>query len=154
MRKRPTDIRFLRRAREVSTWSKDPGTKIGAIAVDEDGVTLTDGCNGFPRGFADTADRLNDRPFKLKHTIHAEQNCIYNASRTGAKLKGSTMYVYGLPVCENCSLGIIQAGVRSVVMCYPEPVREEWKQSHEEAHKNFTECGVGVFFYPERELDL
>ena len=43
------DDRFLDIAREISTWSKDPSRKIGAIAV-RDRKILATGYNGFPKG--------------------------------------------------------------------------------------------------------
>jgi len=42
-------------------------------------------------------------------------NCIFNATYNGISLEGSTMYVYGLPVCSECAKGIIQSGVKRVV---------------------------------------
>ena len=47
------DIRYLKLAEEVSSWSKDPSTKIGAIAVGNKGQVLAQGYNGFPRGIID-----------------------------------------------------------------------------------------------------
>ena len=44
------DRRFLRLAREVASWSKDPSTKVGAVLVDPlDNTIVSLGYNGFPR---------------------------------------------------------------------------------------------------------
>ena len=44
-------------AREVAQWSKDPNTKVGAVAVGSKGQILSQGFNGFPRGILDSDDR-------------------------------------------------------------------------------------------------
>ena len=43
------DERFSRIAYEVATWSKDPGTKVGAVLVLDRRIIAT-GYNGFPHG--------------------------------------------------------------------------------------------------------
>lgn len=47
------DKRYLALAEHISTWSKDPSRKIGAVAVGEKGQVLAQGYNGFPRGIDD-----------------------------------------------------------------------------------------------------
>lgn len=108
------DKRFLRIAKEVASWSKDPRSQVGAIAVQSRRIVAT-GYNGFPRGLEDTEDRLTVRELKRRYVVHAEMNCIFNATYNGISLEGSTMYVYGLPVCSECAKGIIQSGVKRVV---------------------------------------
>jgi len=103
-------------AKTVSTWSKDPSKKIGAVAIGSKGQVLAQGFNGFPRGIADSDDRLTDRETKYKYVVHAEMNLIYNATFNGISLNGSTVYVYGLPVCSECAKGLIQVGVKQIVM--------------------------------------
>ena len=44
------DIRYLELAELVASWSKDPSSKIGAVAVGSKGEVLAQGYNGFPRG--------------------------------------------------------------------------------------------------------
>ena len=55
------DKRYLELAKEISTWSKDPSTKVGAIAVSDQGGVIAQGYNGFPRGVVDTHSRLLDK---------------------------------------------------------------------------------------------
>ena len=45
--------RYLDVAKVVSTWSKDPSTKVGAVAVGSKGQILAQGYNGYPRGISD-----------------------------------------------------------------------------------------------------
>ena len=124
------DLRYLNLAEEVSSWSKDPSTKIGAIAVGSKGQVLSQGYNGFPRGIEDTVSHYEDRETKYKYVVHAEMNVIYNATYNGVSLDGSTLYVTGLPVCSDCAKGVIQVGIKRVVMKEQEiPLKwiESWK---------------------------
>jgi len=138
------DTRFLNIAKEVATWSKDPSSKIGAIAV-KDRVILSTGYNGFPRGIDDSEDRYQDKEQKYKYVVHGEMNCIYNAAHIGTNLNNSDMYVYGLPTCSECAKGIIQIGVKRVFSCYPETIGEKWKVSEIATKEMFDEAGVEYF---------
>jgi dCMP deaminase len=118
------DTRFLKLAKEISTWSKDPSTQVGAIAV-KDRRILSTGYNGFPRGISDAPSWYNHKETKYKYVVHAEMNCIYNATESGVSLSGSTLYVYPLPVCPECAKGVIQTGVKRVVMALGND-KEKW----------------------------
>ena len=122
------DNRYLNLAREVSTWSKDPSTQVGAVAIGEMGQVLAQGYNGFPRGIEDSPKRYDDRDIKYKFVVHAEMNVIYNATYNGVSLDGATLYVWGLPVCSDCAKGIIQTGIERVVMPMQE-IPEHWVES-------------------------
>lgn len=135
------DERYMRLAREVATWSKDPSTQIGAVAIGNKGEVLSTGYNGFPRNINDTDDRLNNRETKYKYIVHGEMNCIFNATYNGVSLNGSTMYVSGLPCCSDCAKGIIQVGVKRVVMD-GDPNNERWKESVDLTLDMFKESGV------------
>ena len=140
--------RYLKLANEISKWSKDPSTKIGAIAVGEKGQVLAQGYNGFPRGIAHTSSRLNNRETKYKYVVHAEMNLIYNAGYNGVSLDGSTVYVIGLPVCAECAKGLIQVGVKQVVMPEHVGIPETWEKSFEFTKELFNEGGVAWQFIP------
>jgi dCMP deaminase len=139
------DKRYLQLAKEVSTWSKDPSKKIGAVAVGAKGQILSQGYNGFPRGIKDLQERLDNRELKYKYVVHAEMNVIYNASYSGVSLAGSTLYVYGLPVCSECAKGIIQVGISKVVLPkYDSNMLPRWKESWELTKSMFNEAGVEI----------
>ena len=138
--------RYLALAYEVSKWSKDPSKKIGAIAVGNKGQVLAQGYNGFPRGIRHSPDRLNNRELKYKYVVHAEMNLIYNAGYNGVSLDGSTVYVTGLPVCSECAKGLIQVGVKQVIMPIQEDTPEVWKESFEFTKQLFEEAGVAWQF--------
>lgn len=129
-------------AKQVSTWSKDPSRKIGAVAVGRHGQILSQGYNGLPRGIRDTDERLNNRDEKYKLVVHAEQNCIYNATLNGISLDGASLYVYGLPVCNECAKGVIQVGITDVYMCYEEDLQPKWSDSYEYTQRMFNEVDM------------
>jgi len=134
------DYRYLDMAMGVAQWSKDPSSKIGAVAVGTKGQVLAQGFNGFPRNIKDEASRLSDRETKYKFMIHAEMNAIYNATYNGVSLDGATLYVHGLPCCANCALGVIQVGIKRVVMRgKPKP---QWEESFEMMKQLFNESNV------------
>ena len=140
------DERFIGLAKHISEWSKDPSTKVGAVAVSEDShQILSTGWNGFPRKIGDTHDRLLDRNIKYKLTVHAEMNCIYNATHNGISLNLSRLYVYGLPVCSSCALGVLQVGVSKVIMRAP-VIGDLWKDEWKKSSKLFDEAGIEYYF--------
>ena len=53
------DKRYLDIADQISSWSKDPSTKIGAIVVGKKGQILTQGYNGFHRGIKECPDKYS-----------------------------------------------------------------------------------------------
>lgn len=134
--------RYLDIAKEVSTWSKDPSKQIGAVAVGDKGQILSQGYNGFPRGVKDTDERYNNREEKYKYVVHGEMNCIYNACNSGVSLNGATLYVTGLPVCSECAKGIIQVGIKKVVMEYPKDIPLIWEKSVQLTKQMFLEANV------------
>lgn len=135
------DKRYLKLAAGVANWSKDPSSKIGAIAVGSKGQVLAQGYNGFPRGISDSFDRYANKDVKYKFVVHAEMNCIYNATYNGVSLDGATLYVHGLPVCSDCAKGIIQVGIKKVIMPLDEyPIH--WLKSFAYSSELFAEAGV------------
>jgi dCMP deaminase len=135
------DIRFLNLAEHISTWSKDPSKKIGAVAVGDQRQILAQGYNGFPRGINDADERYDNREEKYKLVVHAEMNVIYNASYNGVSLNGSTLYVHGLPVCSDCAKGVIQVGIKRIVMP-SQDIPEHWEQSWQKTKEMFNEAGI------------
>ena len=131
-------------AEVVSTWSKDPSTKIGTVAIGSKGQVLAQGYNGFPRGIDDSDDRLNNREEKYKYVVHAEMNLIYNATLNGISLDGSTIYIHGLPACSECAKGLIQVGIKRIVMNKEsiENAGDHWQESFELTLQLLNESGI------------
>ena len=133
------DKRFLEMAGLVASWSKDPSTKVGTIAV-RNRTVIAQGYNGFPRGIDDN-DRLDNRTVKYMYIVHSEMNAIYNAAENGVSLKGSTIYTVGLPVCHDCAKGLIQVGIKRVVT--PEiETPERWLKSLSLTEEMFKEADI------------
>jgi len=148
------NIRFLRLAREIATWSLDPSKQIGSVAIGDDRRILSTGYNGFPRGIQDSDYRLSRREAKYKYIVHSEMNCIYNACHNGISLLGSTLYVWGLPVCDECAKGVIQAGIREVFCGLPTDHQNgPWDERFKLTQEMFTEVGIPVHVI-RQSLDL
>ena len=139
------DQRYLKLAEEVASWSKDPSRKIGAVAVGTKGQVLAQGYNGFPRGINDSEERYNDRERKYELVVHAEMNVIYNATYNGVSLDGATLYVTGLPVCSDCAKGIIQVGIKRVVM-RDMVIPPTWITSWNKTQEMFNETSIQFEF--------
>jgi dCMP deaminase len=141
------DRRFLELAKHVSTWSKDPSTRVGAIIVGPNSIVVGLGYNGFPRGVLDLNDRLNDREQKYAMVVHAEANAILMA---GDKARGAVLYVWPSfvlpPICNECCKLVIQSGIKEVVGYIPTPEAAErakrWKKSIEVSQTMCKEAGV------------
>ena len=137
--------RFIDLAKEIGSWSKDPSTQVGSVVVDpKQKRILATGYNGFPRKISDTEFRLNNKDTKYKFVVHAEMNCIYNASLNGVSLNNSDLYVYGLPICSECAKGIIQVGIKNVFMCHPVDISDTWKNSYNISKELFKEAEINA----------
>lgn len=149
------DLRFLEMARFLSSWSLDPSSKIGAVAVSPTRQILSVGYNGFPRGISDTEERLTKRELKYEYVVHAEKNLVYNACHNGISLNGSTVYVYGLPICSECAKAIIQVGSRRVICAvdHDEPMNQKWADSWIKSKELFAEVGIDYSLITTRNTD-
>jgi dCMP deaminase len=127
----------------TSAWSKDPSTQVGAVTVGSKKEVLSQGFNGFPRNINDTDERYNNRATKYKFVVHAEMNAIYNATYSGTSLDGATLYVYGLPICSECAKGIIQVGIKKVVVEKSKEL-DNWNDSVKLSKAMFDEAGVDL----------
>ena len=140
------DQRFLVLASHIAGWSKDPSTKVGAIAV-RDRRILAQGFNGLPVGITDSNTRLDDREIRLSMTVHAEMNCVAFAAKSGVCLAGSTMYIWPLMTCSNCAAVLIQADINKIIVPdFVEPIR--WQDSFNTAREMFIEAGIAVHRIP------
>lgn len=115
----PADPAFDRQCQDAyrleAAKSIDKDTQVGCVVVAPEGNILARGHNTLPHGVtAEPPERLA-RPDKYTWVEHAERNAIYTAARFGISLEGCTMYVDLMP-CIACARGIIQAGLREVVV--------------------------------------
>jgi dCMP deaminase len=123
----------------VASWSKDPSSKFGAVIVDKQNRVVALGFNGFASGFEDTEERWNDRQFKYRHVIHAEEQAILHAK---VDLSDCRVYIQA-PPCSSCMSKIAQSGIKQVICRSPsEDYLSRW--SVDEPMQVAKECGVTV----------
>lgn len=134
---------YLGLAEYVSTASKDPSTKVGAVIVDPDRRVVSVGYNGLPRGVEDTEERLHNRDIKYKMVVHAERNALMFSNL--ASLKGCAIYVWPMMPCAACASMIIQKGITTVVATQNDNPR--WQHDFELSKQLFTEASVLLRLY-------
>lgn len=88
--------RFLELTKVISTWSKDPSTKVSAVLITLDGKVASTGYNGLPYSLDDNL--IHDRDFKLDNVIHAEMNAIANRYI----FNESCILFVSKPICIDC----------------------------------------------------
>lgn len=136
------DRRYLELAELVSSWSKDPSTKVGAVIVDVNNKIVSIGFNGLPQYVPDDPEVLNNREKKYQHIIHAEMNAILTAQRD---LTGHTIYTYPFAPCPQCASAIIQTGIIRVVSVECKDSR--WSERLEQAKSFFDMADVETKLY-------
>jgi dCMP deaminase len=105
----------------ASTWSTLSccnRKKVGALLV-KDGVIISDGFNGTPKGFDNNCEDSQGNTHW--YVLHAEANAILKVAKSTQSVNGSTLYVTLSP-CKECSKLIIQSGIKQVV--YAEEYRD------------------------------
>lgn len=137
MNQKKYDRRFLSLAKEISTWSKDPSTRVGSVIVDKDNRIVSVGYNGFARNVKDSKERLNNRDTKYSLTIHAEVNAILFSDRS---LDGCSIYTYPFMPCSSCASVIIQKGLSRIISI--ETDIERWKKNLSLSRDIIAESGV------------
>jgi len=146
------DERYLALAMQVSQWSKDPSSKMGAVIADVKGRIVASGYNGFPERVHDCPEILNNKEKKYQMVVHAEANAALIA---GADAIGGTVYLYGRrPICGPCAGILIQAGIKRAVAIPPpcegteakpmsnDPSQTDWAKSGRIAIQMFREAKV------------
>ena len=140
-------LKHLPVVQAIAGMSKDPSTKVGAIAIGKHYSIVSEGLNGFPRGANDLVNERFERPLKYEWTVHAEANLICNAAREGHSLDGTTVLITGLPPCTECSKLLIQAGVHEIITTHHP--NERWAASCERAAEILKECRVQLLYTDE-----
>lgn len=119
------DVRFLRIANEVATWSTcvRKNRQVGAVIVRDKRIIAT-GYNGAPVGVTSCAEKgycLRDKMDIASGTrqevcfsTHAEQNALVQSAKLGISVDGATMYITHRP-CVICTKLLINAGIKRVV---------------------------------------
>lgn len=150
--------KFLDMVELVSSWSRDPSTKVGAIIVDKQNNVRSVGYNGFPRNVDDNKmERWNDRPTKYRFVEHAERNAIYAAARHGTPIEGCKIYLGWYP-CADCARAIIQVGIKRVIIDGRKydgthERDERWAEDFRVAQEMFQEAEVSVYIIKKEHFE-
>lgn len=148
-------LKYLQLARfNAVLFSKDPDTKVGAIALDDTfSRVLSMGINGMPRKLNDENKERWTRPTKYKWVVHSEQNMIANAARTGTPLDGAVMVVTKYP-CSTCTKSIIQAGIKKIYTITPDYSDPVWGDDARVSEEMLEEAGVVVIKYDMKAMNI
>jgi len=106
------DLRFLNLAKEVSSWSKDPSTKVGAAIVRPDYTVASLGFNGFPSRMSDEPHVYSNREEKYSRIIHAEMNALLHCRES---VHGYSLFTYPMMTCDRCFVHLAEAGITRFV---------------------------------------
>lgn len=111
---------YLDIAKAVSKRAACLKRSYGAVIVKNDSIVAT-GYNGPARGHphCETCKRTDKLPgvnYSDCPAVHAEENCIANAARSGHSTIGAILFLYGdYPPCERCKRALTNAGIIEVV---------------------------------------
>lgn len=120
------DRRYLRVAKHVASWSKDPSTQCGAVLVRPNRTLASVGFNGFPKGMSDDPTLYGDRDKKYPRIIHSEWNAIRACK--DSSLQDYTVYAWPMPPCDLCTAPLVQKGVSRSVCPHPSAEKlERWR---------------------------
>lgn len=133
------DERFIDMAKLISTWSKDPNKKVGAVVIDHQRRIVGAGYNGFPRGVNDVVERYMEQMVKYKMVVHAETNAILNANKSVLEC---TLYSTKFP-CTECTKIIIQSGIGRIVAPTP-PSDSSWVQDAAFSRVMLSEAAISI----------
>ena len=130
--------------------------KVGAVIV-KDNRILSTGYNGAPSGLPNCIDNCN-RCYRSAHNIpsgqmldmcyavHAEQNAIMNALKTGEDLRGAVLYVNTYP-CVTCFKLTVQSGIKEIY--YIDEYENEFtKQMAKEAGVKLVKLDGSIYRTP------
>lgn len=138
------DEYFLLLAFNVSLRSEDPNIKHGAVLVNSNNQIIGTGYNGPIKGSINELIPMNIRDEKRKWMIHAEENCILNATQNPSERgEGCRLYVTGLP-CNNCLQRIINFGVKNIIMADRIGSITENNESHEMRNKLIKMSNISI----------
>jgi len=136
----------------ASLRSKDSNTQVGSVIVNSENKIISTGYNGFPTLKDADADLIfpwsktssNEYETKYPYVIHAEANCILNASQP---VKSCSLYVTWYP-CHECAKLIVQSGISKVVYLntHDEP---EYGQSLKVSQQMFKLARIDCYQYSE-----
>jgi len=112
------------RAEKIAQLSPDSQTKVGCIAVREDGSEIGSSYNGFIPGAPDSK-LPNIRPEKYQYINHAEENLIRQSAKHGVAI-GNSIIIVTLSPCISCCRALWTSGVKTIYF------KEEYRDFHKQ----------------------
>lgn len=147
------DQRYIRMAKHVALWSKDPSTQCGAVLVRPNKTLASVGFNGFPSQLADHPHLYADRNLKYPRVLHSEWNAI--RSSMDPSLQGYTVYAWPMPPCDLCTAALVQKGVRRVVCPRPSQDKvERWGKQFDLALGTWESAGADIHMVDVGDIEL
>ena len=138
------DLWYLGIAKQYSTGSKDPSTKVGSVIVHKKRLKSA-GYNGFSPGENDDPELYWDREYKLENCVHAEVNALNDLDDDS--VFDATIYVYPLMPCFDCAKLIVNdLRIERIVTTDYEP--ERWLESFIGAKKLIANSRISFIQYP------
>lgn len=135
------DRRFLEMATLVSSWSKDPSTRCGAVIVRPDMSVCSVGFNGFPKNMKDDEELYADREKKYSRVVHCEVNALLHS--VDPTVQGYTLYTVPFACCDRCAVQMLQAGITRFVNPFiPADKLERWGKILQTTADYYKEAGV------------
>lgn len=132
---------FMLIAQAMSSRSKDPSTKVGAIVVDK-GSIVSLGYNHIPTRIQFSDNQIENRDWKYPRTIHAEVDAILKLGKQF--VTHAVMYCTHFP-CDRCAIMIVESGIKEIyTRRVPLDMLERWGDSMKLASQILQEGGVFV----------
>lgn len=141
------DLWYLGLAKYVSTKSRDPSTKTGAVIVRPNKSVCSIGFNGFPQRMPDNPEHYSNRDEKYSRIVHCEMNAVLFA--TDQSLQGYTLYTYPFISCDRCFVHMVQKGITRFVA--PQATAEQltrWGPAFDRVRQYAKEMNVELIELP------
>lgn len=137
------DHYYIGMARYVSTGSKDPSTKVGAVIVRPDKSVASVGFNGFPQAMPDNEALYANRDEKYSRIIHGEVNALTFCR--DQSVRGYTLYSVPFIPCDRCFVQMVQAGIARFVAPKATPEQlTRWGEALDKVRRYAAECNVSL----------
>ncbi|MHA8072662.1 deoxycytidylate deaminase [Aquirufa ecclesiirivi] len=154
MNKPPFDAIFMELAQNLALRSHCTRAQVGCVLTKETRI-ISIGYNGPPAGTHNCDDEFGevgcprDSKGSCSLALHAEQNAILYASKNGADVEGSTIYVTLSP-CISCARIIYSMKIKRVI--YLNSYAAYKGLPSDEGVDFLRKFGVDVMAYTEMEL--
>lgn len=132
---------YIGLSKYISTKSKDPSTKVGAVIVRPDFSVASVGFNGFPQKMPDLPEWYTNRDEKYSRVVHGEINALTFCK--DESLRGYTLYTTPFMPCDRCFVQMVQAGITRFVA--PTATADQlvrWGAAFDRVRQYAKECNV------------